>query len=912
MAQVCTRCSRLNPPAATFCYFDGTLLPGHAANGTITANQRFPNPFVFPTGRACGGYDELALCCQEHWAEAKDLLQKGYLENFLAGLGRADLAYAAREAAHFPDPDRGLDQFLGRLPTKALHPPKLKVDPLEINLGQIPLGEDHHLHLDLRNEGMRLLFGSVSCESCPWLSVGAAQGAKQKLFAFGNEMTIPVHVWGKHLWAGGKGIEGKLVVDSNGGIATVVVRAQVPAKPFAFGVLTGATTPRQIAEKARDAAKDAAVYFEKGLIAQWYKDNGWTYPVQGPPASGLGALQQFFEALGLTPPPKVDISEKSVTLQGNPGDKLEHSLVVKAEERRPVFAHAVSDQPWLEVGRARLSGRRAHIGLSVPSVPRCPGDTLQAKVTVTANGNQRFVIPVTLVVSSNVRVGVLQPVLVGETVEDKPISVLQFEESPKEGVEPPPVRVPPTEQPILDSPEIERKPRLWRHLIPAALLFLVLLGIVGRDFGLESKKDGVLSAEESLLDSEPRIRLGFHDGPKKDEYDVYLPKSTMRFGLVMLKERDPKDATKLKRLTYDEWGRTNNTCVRIDREDWIYGHEGDNFRRGGKWKERERQAPLSKDKTGRERTGFRSVMLDPSEHIQVTQTVEIIPGEQSRLLDTCLVLYGFENLDRAQHQVGIRFMLDTYIGANDGVPFTIPGENRLYDTMMDFPAGKIPDFLQALEKEDLEKPGTIAHVKLKLGGRIEPPSRVTLGAWPDIRFKDQVPAQFRTEAAQAHITGWNVPVAPMTLMKQYGAPDFHADSAVVIYWHEKPLQPGEKREVGFTYGLGSISSGEGKGKLGLTVGGSFIPGGEFTLTAYVRNPGKDETVTLTVPEGLQLSVGTGKQEVPPLPTNVATPNSPVSWKIKAGRAGKYNLKVQSSTGLAQSIAVTIRSSGIFD
>ena len=69
---------------------------------------------------------------------------------------------------------------------------------------------------------------------------------------------------------------------------------------------------------------------------------------------------------------------------------------MKSEEKRPVYAHATSDQPWLEVGRARLNGRVATIPLRVSNVPARAGETLHAKLTVTSNGNQRFVIPVTL------------------------------------------------------------------------------------------------------------------------------------------------------------------------------------------------------------------------------------------------------------------------------------------------------------------------------------------------------------------------------------------------------------------------------------------------------------------------------------------------------------------------------------
>ena len=55
-----------------------------------------------------------------------DLLQKGYLEAFLGGLGRMDLALAARAAAAAADRDRGLDDLLNRLPTQVLAAPSFR------------------------------------------------------------------------------------------------------------------------------------------------------------------------------------------------------------------------------------------------------------------------------------------------------------------------------------------------------------------------------------------------------------------------------------------------------------------------------------------------------------------------------------------------------------------------------------------------------------------------------------------------------------------------------------------------------------------------------------------------------------------------------------------------------------------
>jgi hypothetical protein len=307
--------------------------------------------------------------------------------------------------------------------------------------------------------------------------------------------------------------------------------------------------------------------------------------------------------------------------------------------------------------------------------------------------------------------------------------------------------------------------------------------------------------------------------------------------------------------------------------------------------------------------GRRSVWRYNREQVEVTQVVEIVRGSPSNLLDTCLVRYHIHNKDaRAHHHVGIRFLLDTFIGGNDGVPFLIPGASALCDTSMEFTDPRtIPHFIQACERPDLSAPGTVAQVGLRMYDpsrppsetNLEPPSRVTLGAWPNPELEIEDP-----RCQQEH-TLWEVPVLKIHRLNP-------GDSAVTMYWNPVDIGPNQVRYVGFTYGLGTVSAGEGKGSLALTVGGSFTPKGEFTATAYVSNPVRGQTVTLKLPEGFDLIEGKPTQEVPPLPPGSASRNSPVTWKVRAGRStGKFNLKVESSTGVSQTQAVTIQVRGIF-
>jgi hypothetical protein len=855
MAQTCGKCKRVNPPEAAYCYFDGTALAGTAGDGASTraAGRPFPSPFVFPSGRSCRTFDELAFGCHEEWLPALKLLRQGYFESFLGGLGRADLALAARDAARFPDPDRGLDQLLSRLPAAVLEAPKLRVSPQEVNLAILHVGMERSFDLHLENRGMRLLFGSISCEDCNWLRLGGVKGASQKHFQFGSDTTIPVHVQANRLRASNKSLEGRLIIDSNGGTAVVTVRAEVPVKPFPEGVLKDARSPRQLAEKAKHAPKEAAELFERGAVARWYSDNGWTYPIAGLAPKGPAAVQQFFEVLGLTIPPKVELREKAVALRGNIGDSLRCELEVVNEEKKakPVFAHALSNQPWLEVGRASLHGRIAKIPLVVPSVPNREGAILSARVVVIANGNQRFIVPVTLEIDCNLHFDD------GRTTTKKVPS-----EVPRPG---------PAAMPAMLSPGRRPSPRgRWfgpfRRLLPVALLLLLLSGVICWDAFHR------VSDEVGLLDPNPRLDVRFND--------------TMRFGIVMLNEPDPAEPRRLKRLTFEEDGATNNTCLKVDDQEILFGKSP------GAWV-RERKGDLRKVEV--KPHGWRSVWEVgpnpeefPSSRIRVTQTIHLVPGEQTRLLDTYLIHYTVKNQSKEPHRVGLRVLLDTFIGTNDGSPFVIPGQPGLLQTMRRFSQKEIPDYVQALEQDNLANPGTVAHVGLKgirLPNSDESPER------PEGLLICRYPGNSEIK--------WDWEPEPIDK-----APN-RKDSCVALYWTYMLMNPGETREMAFTYGLNAVSS-SGGGQLGLTVGGSFKPGGEFTVTAYVKDAQPNQRVALTLPPGLALADGETAEHAAE-----AGGLTQVSWRVKAERIGIFTPRVTSGL-IQETCIVRISDKGLYD
>ena len=94
----CPRCQRANPPDGLYCYFDGHGLRNGVDGQTVT-NAALGREFVFPSGRRCRTFDELVQACSLEWASARSMLQKGSLRQYLASIGRMDLAHQADRAA---------------------------------------------------------------------------------------------------------------------------------------------------------------------------------------------------------------------------------------------------------------------------------------------------------------------------------------------------------------------------------------------------------------------------------------------------------------------------------------------------------------------------------------------------------------------------------------------------------------------------------------------------------------------------------------------------------------------------------------------------------------------------------------------------------------------------------------------
>jgi hypothetical protein len=430
------------------------------------------------------------------------------------------------------------------------------------------------------------------------------------------------------------------------------------------------------------------------------------------------------------------------------------------------------------------------------------------------------------------------------------------------------------------APARRRLP-IWFHLTPLALLLMALGGVFGWDFFGPAPAN--VAVDPDGIDSTERLKV-FFDYAVKQEKGI---NNSMSFGLVMMEPG--KSSKNALQLTYDSRGRTNSAVAWIDGQERTFGNL-----QQGKWEE----IPKAQGKYG----GGRMVPFKfTQEQVVVTQRVEIVPGETmevspevfKRLLDTCVVRYTIKNIDAKPHKVGFRFLLDTYIGGNDGTPFTIPGSTKLVTTFEDFnpanPKNKkpIPDFVQALEFEDLRKPGTIAQVNFKISDKIEPPDRVSLTNWP----------------GGSYLPKYTIPIA-----------NIEKDSAIVMYWSPADLPSGKSREIGFSCSIGNLAAQTEM--IGVTVGGAFVVNGELSVVALIADARVGQTATIEYPTGAfqPLEGYLEKQKVPQSTEKTADGRlraSPVTWRLIAQRDGTFPITVKTSDGLEATRKVIIRRSSIF-
>jgi hypothetical protein len=326
------------------------------------------------------------------------------------------------------------------------------------------------------------------------------------------------------------------------------------------------------------------------------------------------------------------------------------------------------------------------------------------------------------------------------------------------------------------------------------------------------------------------------------------------------------------RITFSPNGSTHNTMVRIDGQEVFFGNPP------GRWDSQ--QVKLGPGPFGKKRIGTRSTWV--VNNIAFSQILEVVPSKlppkaragQKRRLDACLVRYEVENRDGKPHTVGLRTVLDMLIVNNDGALFASPTTHpgKILDGI-ELRDKAVPDYLQVLQVPNLRDPGFVAHFTFKLGSRLTGPDRVVLTG-------------LRASGP------WNVAALPAG-----------GDSAIAVYFSPRPIKARSKVQWAYAYGQNIASNPENEGKVSLALGGSFVPGKLFDVTAYVDEPVEGQALRLELPSGMTLVEGPAVQPVPQPASDAA--RSVVLWKARVLQTGRFAFRVHSSNGITYVRTVTI-------
>ncbi len=338
-----------------------------------------------------------------------------------------------------------------------------------------------------------------------------------------------------------------------------------------------------------------------------------------------------------------------------------------------------------------------------------------------------------------------------------------------------------------------------------------------------------IASPEEYIDGEGNLRL-------ENEYIAIFvnlgPENKGRFALDVTGGNPEHDGDNNKPLIYGHprpW--TSYTTVRIDGENYIFG--GETTQRAGRdgvYGE-VTQEPEVVD-------GERIVTETQLGDVVITQELSFIESTTTGFPDTAKIRYDVTNMGDEEKRIGLRVVLDTMLGPNDGAPFRVRDQEVLQDKVLI--REDIPEFWQAFDS--LEEPLVMAQGDLR-GPDLTPPDEVYMTNWGSLA--DGV---------------WDFNFRPGREFYREG--EFELDSAIALYWTPEWLAPGETRSYVTSYGLAGIDIVPGLLSVGLSAPGRVIFDDftqSFQVMAYMQNnldvTARDVEVTLDLPEGFEVIEG---------------------------------------------------------
>jgi len=314
---------------------------------------------------------------------------------------------------------------------------------------------------------------------------------------------------------------------------------------------------------------------------------------------------------------------------------------------------------------------------------------------------------------------------------------------------------------------------------------------------------------------------------------------------------------------------TSFTTIRIDGENYIFG--GPTMRRPGRnaLTGKVVQEPAVVD----EKTITTKCEIAG---LDVTQSLSIVGGPISNRFDTIRINTAVRNPGLDPRRVGVRLVIDTLLGSNDGSPFKVGAQSITSETEMR--GMDIQDYWIAFDS--LEDPGVVARGTLR-GPGLTTPDRVVFANWG--KLADNI---------------WDIPFNPGQDFRREAENEM--DSATALYWDETTIMPDGELQYTTLYGIdylnvaGDVLSMGANRKLGQwSTARNQIR--TYTLYAYVANSSSidlhDVEISLDLPDGIEYAGGgTDVRRLGYLPPGK---EETVGWELRprAGAGGDRVIRV---------------------
>ena len=261
--------------------------------------------------------------------------------------------------------------------------------------------------------------------------------------------------------------------------------------------------------------------------------------------------------------------------------------------------------------------------------------------------------------------------------------------------------------------------------------------------------------------------------------------------------------------------------------------------------------------------GEENVSIQTINGIVIKQILSFYLNPNTGRKDMVQIKYELTNTTDVTKSTGVRIMLDTMLGDNDGAPFKIEGIGDCL-TEMEFIGDAIPRSWQAFD--DLSNPSVISDGTFYYQAD-ERPDKVQFADW-----------------RQIYNTIWDYQVTEDHFLT--------SDSAVAAYFYPKALEPGKTRTVVTYYGLNAFTVQDLRPPLAVSV---FAPQvlalnnardgyapNPITVTAHIENVGNstasNASANIVLPA--EASVADGGSTVIQLGNMEPGEKQQISWIVR--------------------------------